>query len=436
MSDSVKQRQRRVFWETYCLDRFSSATLGRPFAIDDKIITAEFATAIPITDEDPLHHDPYLVQHGWPSYAEASDRTVFDHLLTLSRITSSLHASEQSKHRKQNEREGTRKPQSHGPGAEDSFQMLCKLRSDLETWRRNAPRYNNPQCLYQSPRYFELCFHSEKLYLIRLAIDRIPQTSSLPPGYLLRPCLSTAYNVIRTFNDLRLNNLVPYTRAYTHLIFTTSLIVVFLSFAQVHPHYQRQNSNTSSTSQVDVDSWWAGLLDEGEIPTQRDSLNVLSTAGEVLEWLGQNMQDMRPYARFLQVLRRELSKEINKASGQNTNRSTNSTRQTPTSDCPPQTHDAPEHAPMDTQTYDMAAIPTQPETYDPSGVPFGVGMGLNEQGVSPDGILVNFFPFHELLDEDSGGFQQINASWPFSQMPWMESINSDLSGFDRDANIP
>lgn len=435
ISVEEEQRRRRVFWETYCLDRFSSSTLGRPFAIDDSIITVELAEPLLIMGQDPLSHDPSMASYGWPSYVEASDRRVFNHLLALSRITSGLHCSQQSQRSRGRDRETPNKLRSVGSGAEESYQVLHKLRGDLEVWRLNAPGCDSQVCLYQSPEYFELCFQKEKLYLIRVAIDKSPLKSSLPPKYLLRPCLSTAHNVVRTFNNLRLRGLVTYTRAYTHLIFTTSLIIVFLSFAQVHPQYQTQNADAHYTSGVDVESWWAGLLDEGRLPTQEECLEVLSMAGDVLNWLATNMPDMRPYANFLDVLRRELSKEINKARGQAMNRNGDSVRGTPVLGRLPEIHPHQSNTFGDLLSYSIPELPVQTQTDDDMSGGIGMGIPLDTQGVSPEGILFNFFPVADFL-HDNGTVQPMSASWPFSQMPWIESINADLSGYDGDLGVP
>ena len=410
-------------------------TLGRPFAIDDTVITAEEAQTPLLGDRlDPLHVDVSFIQAGWPSYDEANDRRLSNHLLALSRITSALHRSQQTSGSRARESDTPDMPRGTNFTTHNSYRLLFKLREDLEHWHNTAPRFDRPHCLYQCPEYFDLCFQKEKLYLIRVAIDRNPVRGGLPPPYLLAPCLDTAHRVIRLFDNLRRKNLATCTRSNTHLIFTTSLIILFLAFAQVHPQYRRREPELKSTSQVDVGTWWAGLLEEETTPTQAESLEVLGMASTTLDWLADNMPDMTPYAQFLDILRQELSKEIYKNSSTQIAQADGAQ---PTVPLQPVTTD--HRLLTDQAAYPLdEAIPSQtflhPREAQSAGQLNGhenLAMPPQGQGISPEGFLFDLFPVEDFT-QDGTGMQPMMASWPFSQMPWMESFNTELSGYDAD----
>ena len=74
----MEQRQRRIFWETYMFDRYSSGTLDRPFVIADQDITVE----LPINADDDtiLGSDSSLPLSAIPtasSSAEGTEVSVF-----------------------------------------------------------------------------------------------------------------------------------------------------------------------------------------------------------------------------------------------------------------------------------------------------------------------------------------------------------------------
>lgn len=411
-------------------------TLGRPFAIEDAVITTKKTQPWQNFDMDPFHGDLSFVQAGWPSQAEASDRRVSDHLLSLSHITSSLHRSQQTRGSRARDSDTPNIPRNSTAASHSSYGVLFKLRDDLEHWRNTAPRFDYPSCLYQCREYFDLCFHKEKLYLIRVAIDRNPVKGALPPQYLLTPCLDTAHTVIRLFDSLRRQNLATCTRSNTHLVFTTSLIILFLCFAQVHPQYRRPEAELKSTSRVDVGSWWAGLLEEGKTPTQLESIEVLAMASTTLAWLAENMPDMRPYAQFLDVLRQELSKEIYRSSSSGTGPSAVNDQSTGALQ-PLET----ESQALSNESLRSMAECISDQTFstislDDSMVaqPHGheaFSIGAQGQDISPEGILFDLFPVEDFT-QDGTGTQPMMTSWPFSQMPWMETFNTELSGYDAD----
>lgn len=430
-----EQRQRRVFWESYCLDRFSSSTLGRPFAINDAIITVEYPECAPVATGRRLEFwSP--TAYDQPDYDRAMDRRVFNHLLKLSRITSQLHYFHQLQRTVVQDR-GTQGYPHSTLGAREGYGQLRQLAAQLLEWRQSIPVFDEPTCSSQAKGNFELCFYKENLYLIRIAIDLSSARNAHPPMYLLGPCLRSACNLILTFDDLRRRRLVPYTRAHTHLIFMTSLIIVFMTFAQAQNQHHQRGATKGSPSLVDVESWWANLLDGADDhPTQDERLHALSVSADVLNWLASHMPDMQSYANCLIVLRRELEREISKASASDATRSQQHLLPEHTAQPNANNRDALAGAEQNTEggTFVTLAQPDYQSLPDYVDQTFGDPNSLGAPENAMEGILSNFFPTME-NPTDVDAFQPTYASWPFSQIPWFESIYSELSGYDEDMPI-
>ena len=281
---------------------------------------------------------------------------------------------------------------------------------------------------------FELCFHKENLYLIRIAIDLSSSSrGGRPPVYLLGPCMMAACNLIETFDVLRRGELVPWTRANTYLIFMTSLIIVFVTFSQAQSAPHQRELMRRDLSLVDVESWWADLVENAEEhPTQDKQLHALSVAAAILDWMASHMPDIQSYAKCLEVLRHELEREIAKAASSSNVARMQGSSVAPAPDmCLDITDRIPEAPSIGGF---MDAMPNQFENHpadytDPPNTELGpVELA---PGNAMEGILSNFFPMAE-NPGDFDVFQQTHGSWPFSHIPWFESIYPEMSGFDED----
>ncbi|KAH7137459.1 fungal-specific transcription factor domain-containing protein [Dactylonectria estremocensis] len=286
------QRCRNVFWDSYLLDRLSSSTLGRPFAIDDSAIETELPTTDSPDDGSPDGHGAKMGVFNW--------------LIGLGQITSQIHSS-------MNEQRATREgdmpvsflsqgnPRSTSQMGE-TYPLVRRFHSKLREWRLKAPTSNKPSCLYESDGFFELSYQETRLWLLRAAIDRLPSTTTHPPRTILKPCYQAACGIIDAFDKLRDAGLVTFTRAYMHLVFIASLVVI--SITHVYPLDSSQNSGP--VSPVDLDHWLKDLDDGAYTETVDGSTDILGKARDSLCWLGDGMPDVALYARFFQALEQDL----------------------------------------------------------------------------------------------------------------------------------
>ena len=282
---SFAERTQRTFWMVYMLDRSSSYTLGRPFAIDDASITA------PLPDPSAAHNANYNWRVG------------------LSRITSRIRCSLRP--------ERGIVPGGAVPGSQQTLQLastefsstiglLRKFHLQLQDWRNQAPSHNEPTCLMETPQCFNLLYQEARLGLLRAAINKLAISPLSLPKSLLRLSLSTACSIISTAQLMRQTNLWMCTRAEAHLIFVTSLVV--LSLTQASEDLAR-DSNEQSQPDVDDDSW-LDFLDDGSFHVTPERISdSISTAGRLLSWFCEALPDFAVCARIFEETRRSLRLE-------------------------------------------------------------------------------------------------------------------------------
>lgn len=206
------------------IDRYSSSTLDRPFAIADRDIAVGLPAHVNdgvLTATNTLHSD---LGSFADSYAESgpNEMTVFLACVHLRKITSRIHRFplEVKNHSK--------------PPVDQSFlatgKVLCgldELLGALEKWYASTPIFTSPKCLYESREYFEFLHWRERLQLVRRAMDVVPKRQGVPPQALLSLCLNTATRGIELFSDMFERNVITCTRSYFSFIFTAGLSVIF-----------------------------------------------------------------------------------------------------------------------------------------------------------------------------------------------------------------
>lgn len=280
---SLLQQCQRVFWESYLLDRFSSRTLGRPFAIADRLISTDIPNPVPSTHGEGI--------------------SVFQWLVGIGRLSSEIQSAMEE-----------RGPKSASPSAGSSAtstpdlgRVLCQLRRfhhDLGSWHKSAPLFNNPSCLFETREFFELTYQEERLRLIRATIEVVGSKAMLPPGVLLELFLQAARAIICSFATLRGWNMITFSRAYMHLIFTAALVIVAVLETRTYPQDGRNHKTRSSG--IDADDWLRYLVDDRWSAEARDIWNDLSVAGSLLSWFADSTPDVAVYNQFFQRLRYQL----------------------------------------------------------------------------------------------------------------------------------
>ncbi|KAI9367644.1 fungal-specific transcription factor domain-containing protein [Aspergillus egyptiacus] len=217
-----EQLERRVFWECYIIDRYSSSTLDRPLAIADR----DIRVLLPVDASDEQLEAaegsiPQLDLFQVAPQAEAghTELTVFFTSIHHRRITSKIHSLFPSKSRSMGA------PSVTAPGR--IYANLYRLLDELNLWRRSGPVFDHPQCVYETQDWLDLRWMRERLILVRKAMDLVPKRGSSPPSDLLSLCLQNATQVIVIFCRLYESHQITYTRSYFQTLFTAGLSAVY-----------------------------------------------------------------------------------------------------------------------------------------------------------------------------------------------------------------
>jgi hypothetical protein len=227
-----EQHRRRIFWECYILDRYSSGILGRPFAIAESDIQADLP--IDASDETILQHShaASLSDIAVPDTQSPSEVSVFIFCIHLRRITSRILSAFYTG-RGNATCSGTSTP-VNPLLAGHIYVKLHEFLAQLEAWRRTAPVFTEPKTLYERPEWYDFMLEKDKLLTIRGAIHRAPRRNGQPPADLLVICLACANRAIELYNDMMQAKIITWTRSYFHVIFTAGLSIIYCVSLGVH----------------------------------------------------------------------------------------------------------------------------------------------------------------------------------------------------------
>ncbi|GJC79073.1 hypothetical protein ColLi_01911 [Colletotrichum liriopes] len=273
--------KRRVFWQFYMIDRYSSTLLGKPFAIDDLDIETSFP--VDANDEDLIAADPSLRDLTAFQMTHIplgpNEMTVFFTSVRLRQISSRIHTEFSKLSRTYSE-----PSQSHlAPGY--IYTTLSCLMRELQEWRDHAPAFPRPKCLYESQDWYDLLLAREQLYLVRRAIDLMPKRDGKTPRHVSVLYLKTALRTIQVYSSLCQHRpLITHTRSYFHMMFTAGLSVMFCVSA------------ATTVDGEDVQNASAGLSQCEE--TLRDMVEQLPSA--------------RHYVIVFEALRRNICRKLNR----------------------------------------------------------------------------------------------------------------------------
>ncbi|KAK5109655.1 hypothetical protein LTR62_006777 [Meristemomyces frigidus] len=265
-----EQHCRRIFWECYVLDRYSSTTLGRPFSIADSDIHVKLP--VPFADDEverqPLDTLHRLSKTPDPNI-EPGPMDVFILCINLRRITSRIYDTFFTGN------QSVKLDAWSMTATADIHVKFHALLQDLETWRQSAPVFLQPECLYQRPQWYDFMLEKERNFLVRGVIDTLPQQDGAPPGQLIDLCLDSASKVIRLYADMYIAKHINCTRTYFQVLFTAGLSLVYF---------------TSIKKMPGVDSP-ARLYED----TLRDCSIVLRNLSDI-------MPDAEPFARIFDIV--------------------------------------------------------------------------------------------------------------------------------------
>ncbi|KAH0379823.1 gluconolactonase, partial [Aureobasidium melanogenum] len=266
-SDEEKQHNQRIFWECYQLDRYSSITLGRPFAIADHDIKVDLPSRTGL--------DNATSTALGPTFLTSSDLSVFIYSVQLrqitSRIRSKLLAISSSSH------EHHRSFMATG----EIYASLHKFLAELDHWRATAPHYEHPTCLYESQEWYDFLLEKDKLFLMRGGVNILFKSRRGVSQDIMRLWGRCATRVVELYASLYRAGRITYTRSYFQMLFHAGLSVIFCVSSEA-------KSRTG-----------AGRL----IPNFDATLSV---CGDVLDAISEKMPDARGYAVVFESMRRSV----------------------------------------------------------------------------------------------------------------------------------
>ncbi|KAJ5020290.1 hypothetical protein J3E73DRAFT_435618 [Bipolaris maydis] len=195
----VEQHRRRVFWECYVLDRYSSGILGRPFAIAE--------SDIDITSLD-------LMPKRGPGPSELS---VFIICIQLRRISSRIHSTFYS-----SRSAVASNATSFGRSTEfkSYWSRLYSLHTTTirtERMAGNRTIFLYSTILYERPEWHDFLHEKDVLLLARGAVHK----------QILTACFVSASRIIELYSTLMEKRAITWTRSYFQVIFTAGLTVTF-----------------------------------------------------------------------------------------------------------------------------------------------------------------------------------------------------------------
>ncbi|KAK3645211.1 hypothetical protein LTR56_009263 [Elasticomyces elasticus] len=266
-----EQHQRRVFWECYVQDRYSSTTLGRPFAIADDDI--EVLLPAPLFDNE-LYMQPLgsldRVSTTVGQRLAPSPMDVFICFVRLRQITSRIHSAFFTS------RKAVNTTHRSMTAAAEVYVQYAALLADLEQWRSSTPHFVEPECLYQRKAWYDFLYEKDRNVLVRGVIASIPTQHGQPPEELVEVCIDSATRTIDLFAGMYLQKQINCTRGYFQHLFTAGLSLMYYA---------------NTISQV-----------TGESPRSRLNEKVLVECSMVLRSLSDIMTDAKPFSRIFDLV--------------------------------------------------------------------------------------------------------------------------------------
>ncbi|KAH0335984.1 gluconolactonase, partial [Aureobasidium melanogenum] len=267
ISDEEKQHNQRIFWECYQLDRYSSTTLGRPFAIADHDIKVDLPSRVGLDNATSIALGPTSLT--------SSDLSVFIYSVQLRQITSRIRSKLLAM--SSSSLEQHRSFMATG----EIYASLHKFLAELDHWRASAPHYEQHTCLYENQEWYDFLLEKDKLFLLRGGVNLLFKSRRGVSQDIMRLWGRCATRVVELYASLYRAGLITYTRSYFQMLFHAGLSVIFCvsSEAKTRTGAGRLIPNFDST---------------------------LSVCGDVLDAISEKMPDARGYAVVFESMRRSV----------------------------------------------------------------------------------------------------------------------------------
>jgi hypothetical protein len=219
----TEQHRRRIFWECYVLDRYSSGILGRPFAITE----ADIEVPLPIEA-----NDDYLISTTIERLdmipdidTRPTEVSVFIFGIKLRRISSRVHSTFYTG--RSTTSHGARTPTFKSIG--HVYAAFTQFRKELNDWRFTAPIFTSPRSLYERSEWHDFLLEKDVLLLARGALHNVLSKpyAGAAVKEILAACYTSASRIIELYADLMDQRAITWTRSYFQAIFTAGLTVTF-----------------------------------------------------------------------------------------------------------------------------------------------------------------------------------------------------------------
>lgn len=226
-----EQHRRRIFWECYILDRYSSGILGRPFAIMED----DIHVGLPIdADDETLMAStaPSLDDVPGNTTSRPTELSVFIHCIKLRQISSRIHtkfyAGAGVDMKFTESVKSTRSARNLSIG--HVYTCFSRFQAELNAWRLTAPVYPHPRSLYERPEWHDFLHEKDLMLLARGALHNIPPRSLTAIDVLkdiFTACYGSARQVIELYALLMDKGAITWTRSYFQVIFTAGLTLIY-----------------------------------------------------------------------------------------------------------------------------------------------------------------------------------------------------------------
>jgi hypothetical protein len=281
MDPLTEQHRRRIFWECYVLDRYSSGILGRPFAI------TEFDINVPLPFDA---NDEYIVNTGVESLdtvpesdTRPTEVSVFIFGIKLRRISSRVHSTFYTARSATalGATSGSETPEFKSIG--HVYTAFARFKKELSDWRATAPIFPYPRSLYERTEWHDFLLEKDLLLLARGALHNVPSKpyTGAAVKEILTTCYVSASRIIELYADLMEKRAITWTRSYFQAVFTAGLTVTFCVGLDV----------LKSSTEADV--------------VQRDPARTLNLCSGILSFFKDKMPDAGYSAVVFDVLKDE-----------------------------------------------------------------------------------------------------------------------------------
>lgn len=271
-----EQKRRRVFWECYIIDRYSSAVLGRPFAIAD----SEVSVSLPVAANDEVIQTAAtsaLSDIPTVPTATPTELSVFVFYIKLRRISSRIRTEFYIPRRS---RSGPSTPLNISSVGHAQIKVEGYL-NELNRWRLEAPVFAQPASLYERPEWYDYLLETDKLALLRAAMHMAPKRrNNRPSPRLLQANLEAATRAIELYAGMLEKGLITWTRNYFQTIFASGLSVIYCLYF----------GPTESDRVADLGRYW----------------NILDVCSRVLEVFRREMPDAGIFATIFMELKAQF----------------------------------------------------------------------------------------------------------------------------------